>query len=200
VQSMLNGSALLEGANSYFSGLMWHLLDFDKHVAHLFNKRPKEISDLLAHRSEDVDGDTEILSRIVTAFSGPTEIIKNTPWRYTPHPVWIHHDALLRSAIYSHDLPWQVGVAALNVGIESLVPYMIEPLFRGAVKNYGITSHQAQWLESRSGEAEIQHGENGFIILSKYVIAEDEKLKNLCLFHIDSLSRSMAYGLLESGT
>jgi hypothetical protein len=199
VRSILDGSAEHRNAECYFSGLMWHLLDFGVHVKHLFAKRPDEVSKLLVNRSEDTDGDTEILGRIVTAFGGPVEMITKSPWRYAPHRVWIQHDALLRSAIYSQDLPWQVGVAALNVGIESLVPYMIEPLFRGAVKNYGVSTKQAQWLESRSGEAEIQHGENGYIILSEFVESDDEKLKSICLFYIDALSRSMAYGLLESG-
>ncbi|MEO5668333.1 MAG: hypothetical protein ABIR96_09760 [Bdellovibrionota bacterium] len=199
VKGMQSGSVEPARAVHFFAGLMWHLMDFGKHVEHLMNKRPPEVQKLLEGRDEDKDGDTEILGRIVKAFGGDFATISKTPWRYEPHPVWIHHDALLRAAIYSEDLPWQVGTAALNVGIESLVPTMVEPLFFAAVKNYGVSDDEAAWLESRSGEKEKQHGENGFIILSHHVGPEDFELQDKCGFYVRALSRSMAYGLLESG-
>lgn len=199
LRAMQAGYAEKVDAERYFSGLMWHLLDFGKHVSHLMAKRPSDAAKLLVDRSEDKDGDTQILSRIVEAFGGPSEQIVRAPWSFRPDRVWIHHDALLRSCIYSTDLPWQVATAGLNVGIEALVPFMIEPLFQAAVQKYGVTSQQAAWLESRSGEAEIQHGENGYILLSHYVSAEDHELQRQCRFYIDALSHSMAYGLLESG-
>jgi hypothetical protein len=199
VRAMLSGSAEPLHAERYFSGLMWHLLDFGKHVQHHMQKRPPEVDKFLEGRSEDKDGDTDILRRIVEALGGPAEQIAKEPWTYRPHPVWITHDALLRSAVYSSDFPWQVGTAALNVGIESLVPTMIEPLFAAATQQYHLSSDQAAWLESRSGEEEKQHGENGWLILSKFVPTEDLALQKLCRFHIDALSNSMAYGLLNSG-
>ena len=199
MNSMREGSAEPRDAEKFFSGLMWHLLDFGKHVAHLLSIRDPGVRTLLEGRVEDVDGDTEILERIVRAFGGPADLIRERPWEYVPHPVWVRHDALLRSAIYSTDLPWQVGTAALTVGIESLVPSMIEPLFRASVDRYGVTRSNAEWLESRSGEAERQHGENGYLILRKFVAPDDRLLQSQCRFFIDRLSESMAYGLLESG-
>lgn len=197
--AMLDGTAERQSAGAFFAGLMWHLQDFGKHVGHLMVKRPANLSTLLEGRSEDKDGDTEILGRIVTAFGYDTALIEKTPWRFVPHRVWIHHDALLRSTIYSTDFPWQVGTAALNVGIESLVPFMIEPLFQASVQQYGVSQSQAAWLESRSGEMERQHGENGYILLTHCVDPEDLPLQEQCRFFIEALSHSMAYGLLESG-
>jgi pyrroloquinoline quinone (PQQ) biosynthesis protein C len=197
--AMLAGSAEKRNAERYFSGLQWHLLDFGKHVGHLISKRSPEVERIIAGRSEDKDGNTDVLSRIVRAFGGPAELIEKTPWRYRPHPVWVHHDALLRAAIYSTDLPWQAGTAALTVGIESLVPFMIEPLFKASIEKYGVTNHQAAWLESRAGEEEKQHGENGYLILSQMVPAEDKEMQEKCTFFIEALSHSMAYGLLSSG-
>jgi hypothetical protein len=199
VQSMLQGQSEKVDAEWFFSGLMWHLLDFGKHVGHLMAKRPVEVSDFLKGRSEDEDGDTGILKRIVDALGGSSDQIIKQPWTYRPHPVWITHDALLRSAVYSTDLSWQAGAAALNVGIESLVPTMIEPLFHAATKNYGLSKNQSEWLESRSGEAEKQHGENGYLILAEFVPQNDVELQQKCRFMIDALSYSMAYRLLESG-
>ncbi len=199
IRAMETGQAEVRDAERFFSGLTWHLLEFGKHVGHHMKKRPPEVAAFLAGRSEDEDGDTEILGRIVRAFGGPIELIQTRPWDYKPHAVWIRHDALLRSAIYSTDLEWQIGTAALNVGIESLVPTMIEPLYRACVKNYGVTSHDAKWLESRSGEEERQHGENGYAVLAEFVGSSDTLLQSKCLFFIDALSASMAYGLLESG-
>jgi pyrroloquinoline quinone (PQQ) biosynthesis protein C len=197
--AMQKGTAEPRDAEPYFSGLMWHLLEFGKHVAHHMKRRDPAVAEFLVGRSEDVDGDTEILGRIVRAFGGPVDQIQNRPWTYRPHPVWIRHDALLRSAIYSEDLPWQVGTAALNVGIESLVPTMIEPLFKATVDHYGISRNEAEWLESRAGEAERQHGENGYYILNQFVSPDDSALKEKCSFFIEALSGSMAYGLLDSG-
>ena len=199
ILNMQDGKTKPEEANGYFSGLMWHLLDFGKHVSFLKDKRPSRIDQLLEGRSEDVDGDTDILARIVAQFHGPVEQIKTSPWTYRPHEVWIAHDALLRSAIYSSDFEWQVGTAALNVGIESLVPFMVEPLFKACVSRYGVTAHTARWLESRSGEDEKQHGENGYLILSQYVADDDLVLQQKCRFFIDALSHSMAFHLLRSG-
>ncbi len=76
---------------------------------------------------------------------------------------------------------------------------MIEPLYESAVKVYGVSSHQAEWLESRSGEIEKQHGENGYLILSEFADPNDEALTALARFYVDQLSYSMTYGLLESG-
>ncbi|MBC7385363.1 MAG: hypothetical protein H7301_04255 [Cryobacterium sp.] len=197
--AMQNGSAEPRHAERYFSGLMWHLLSFGQHVAFLEKKRPAAVGEFLKGRSEDKDGDTDILGRIVTAFGGPMRKIVEKPWTYEPPPVWSRHDAFLRSAIYSTDLAWQVGAAALNVGIESLVPTMVEPLFQASIKNYGVTSHAAEWLASRSGEAEKQHGENGYALLREFVPEGDRLLQEQCVFYIDLLSDSMAYGLLESG-
>lgn len=199
MKSMQDGTAKPEDARNYFSGLMWHLLDFGSHVDFLMNKRPPEVMDFLNGNSEDEDGDTDILGKIVAAFGDNPDRIAIDPWTYRPDPIWIQHDALLRSAIYSQDLPWQVGAAALNVGIESLVPTMIEGLFKASVENYGITTDQAQWLQSRSGEEEKQHGENGFLLLKEFVSEDDELLIKKCTFFIDALSYSMAYRLLETG-
>lgn len=197
--AMDEGSAKPEDALRFFSGLMWHLLDFGKHAAHLFAKRPADVATLIEGRSEDTDGDTDILGRIVEGFGGDPAAIARDPWSFVPHPVWVQHDALLRAAIYSEDLEWQVGTAALNVGIEALVPYMVEPLFDSSVRNYGVSRDQAAWLASRAGEEEIQHGENGFLILDRYVTAADAVLQKKCRFFIEALSRSMAYRLLSSG-
>jgi pyrroloquinoline quinone (PQQ) biosynthesis protein C len=199
VVGMEDGRVEPEKAERFFSGLMWHLMDFGKHVAHLETKRPPDVERFLEGRDEDKDGDTDVLGRIVEAFGGPRREIERSPWLYRPHEVWVRHDALLRSAIYSADLPWQVGTAALNVGIESLVPTMIEPLFKAALKNYHVSSHEAAWLESRSGEKEKQHGENGYLVLSRFVAPDDLELQAQCAFQIRALSHSMAYGLLESG-
>lgn len=199
VLAMKSGTATDAEAERYFSGLFWHLLDFGKHVEHLMKKRPAEVADRLAGRAEDKDGDTDILGRIVDRFGGPRRQIEKSPWAYRPHPNWVQHDALLRAAIYSTDLPWQVGTAALNVGIESLVPWMIGPLFAACRERYGLDSNQAEWLESRSGEAEIQHGENGFIILSQFVSESDHTLQEQCRFYVDALSQSMAERLLATG-
>ncbi len=198
-RAMREGSAEPVAAQRYFSGLMWHLLDFGKHVSHLMQKRPSAVATLLEGRSEDKDGDTEILARIVRAFGGPEEQIRSAPWSFRPHRAWVEHDALLRSAIYSTDLEWQVGTAALNIGIESLVPTMIEPLFESAIQVYGVSRQQAQWLESRSGPEERQHGENGWILLAHGVPKSDKLLQQKCRFYVDALSHSMAYRLLESG-
>jgi thiaminase len=199
IKNMESGTAEKKDALIYFEGLLWHLLDFGKHVEFLMKKRPAAVAVFLGSRAEDEDGDTQILARIVKAFGGNFEKIIDSPWRQTVHPIWIHHDALLRSAIYSQDLAWQVGVAALNVGIESLVPSMIEPLFSASVQNYAVSSDEAKWLESRSGEEEKQHGENGFLILNEFVGHNDQRLQEQCRFFIQALSDSMAYRLLRTG-
>ena len=62
VQKMKLGEARKEDAKHYFAGLMWHLLDFGKHVSHLIQKRPDEVDHFLkdkiqkAHNCTDFRG------------------------------------------------------------------------------------------------------------------------------------------------
>jgi hypothetical protein len=103
VKSMQAGASEKQDARVYFEGLLWHLLDFGKHVSYLMAKRPPEVLTFLGDRAEDEDGDTQILGRIINAFGGNFEKIAKSPWNQRVNPIWIHHDALLRSAIYSED-------------------------------------------------------------------------------------------------
>lgn len=198
LQGVVEGRAQKSAILQYFSGLLWHLRDFDKHVAFLMKKRPQEVDALMVGRSEDQDGSLDSLVRPVEFFGGNASMILETPWAFKPHPVWIHHDAMLRSCIYSQDFEWQVGAAALNVGIESFVPDMVGALMQACHQSYGFGGKNAEWLESRSGEEERQHGENGYIILNKFVEEGDVELISKCKFFIRALSDSMSRRLFSS--
>lgn len=198
LQAVQAGKASRNHILSYFSGLLWHLKDFDKHVSHLMKKRPPEISRLLEGRSEDQDGSLDSLVKPVDFFGGDSQLILKSPWSYEPHEVWVHHDALLRSCIYSTDFEWQVGTAALNIGIEALVPYMVGSLLEASHKKYQFGGENAEWLESRSGEEEIQHGENGYLLLNHYIDESDHALIEKCRFFIRALSHSMSDRLFMS--
>lgn len=54
-------------------------------------------------------------------------------------------------------------------------------------------------VKMQNGSAEKQHGENGYLLLKEFVSLHDTLLQQQCVFYIDQLSASMAYGLLESG-
>lgn len=59
-RGMEKGSAEPKDAERFFSGLMWHLIDFGKHVSFHMAKRPPEVSQFLSGKSEDTVRDTDI--------------------------------------------------------------------------------------------------------------------------------------------
>ena len=85
---------------------------------------------------------------------------------YTPPQECFWHEAQLRSAIFSTDLRWQVGAAAINAGTEGIVPWMCGPLADVLQQGSGVAGLPLKWLLQRITLEEIEHGDNGFLILS----------------------------------
>lgn len=76
---------------------------------------------------------------------------------------------------------------------------MLEPLLRAAVLHDGLNHHQAEWLASRSGEEERQHGDNGFILLRRSVDPTDAQLVEHCRFFVEILSDMISGTLPDTG-
>ena len=79
------------------------------------------------------------------------------------------------------------------------MPWMCGPLADALEEGYGIQGLALEWLHQRITPEEIEHGDNGFLILSHFVDADDADLVANCGLYADKLSLSMSQGLLNGG-
>ena len=76
---------------------------------------------------------------------------------------------------------------------------MCGPLADALEQGYGVTGLPLKWLQQRTTLEEIEHGDNGFLILSHFVDETDAQLVATCRLYADKLSLSMSKYLLDGG-
>lgn len=191
---------------AYFQGMYWHVTRAGHLFGGFFARRPAEVATLLAGRAEDGHSPEEetrlqksSLGALITALGGDLEGFEAGLADYVPPQEWFLHETQLRSAIFSADFPWQIGASTINAGTEGIVPWMCGPLADALEEGYGIHGLALEWLHQRITPEEIQHGDNGFLILSHFVDANDSDLVANCGLYADKLSLSMSQGLLNGG-
>ena len=191
---------------SFFQGMYWHVTRAGHLFGGFFARRPAAVATFLEGRAEDGHSPEEetrlqktSLGALIAALGGDVETFDANLLDYTPPQEWFWHEAQLRSAIFSGDFPWQVGAAAINAGTEGIVPWMCGPLADALEEGYGISGQALDWLHQRITTDEIQHGDNGFLILSEFVDAGDEDQVATCRLYADKLSLSMSKYLLDCG-
>ncbi len=190
----------------YFSGMYWHVTRAGHLFGGFFARRSPDVETFLAGRAEDghsPEEETQLqkasLGALITEFGGDVEALEANLIAYAPPQEWFLHETQLRSAIFSADFPWQVGAAAINAGTEGIVPWMCGPLADALAEGYNVSPLALEWLRQRITPEEIQHGDNGFLILSHFVDAADTELVANCARYADRLSLSMSQTLLDSG-
>lgn len=191
---------------AYFQGMYWHVTRAGHLFGGFFARRPAEVGTFLEGRAEDghsPEDETRLqkssLGALIDALGGDAQTFEAGLTDYTPPPEWFLHETQLRSAIFSMDFPWQVGAAAINAGTEGIVPWMCGPLADALAEGYGIHGLALEWLHQRITPEEIEHGDNGFLILSHFVDQSDPEQVALCRLYADKLSLSMSKALLDGG-
>ena len=191
---------------AYFSGMYWHVTRAGHLFGGFFARRPADVGTFLEGRAEDGHSPEEetrlqqtSLGALIDALGGDSAALQAGLTDFSPPQEWFLHETQLRSAIFSGDFPWQVGAAAINAGTEGVVPWMCGPLADALEQGYGVDGLALEWLHQRITPEEIQHGDNGFLILSHFVDEADADQVALCRFYADKLSLSMSKGLLDAG-
>ncbi len=191
---------------AFFGGMYWHVTRAGHLFGGFFARRPADVETFLAGRSEDghsPEDETRLqkssLGALMDALGGDSETFAQNIVDYAPPQEWFWHETQLRSAIFSSDFPWQVGAAAINAGTEGVVPWMCGPLADALAEGYGIDGLPLEWLRQRITAEEIEHGDNGFLILSHFVDADDDDQVSACRLYADKLSLSMSKHLLDCG-
>jgi len=191
---------------AYFSGMYWHVTRAGHLFGGFFARRSPDVETFLAGRAEDGHSPEEetrlqktSLGALITEMGGDIAALEAGLLSYAPPQEWFLHETQLRSAIFSADFPWQVGAAAINAGTEGIVPWMCGPLAGALVQGYHVSPLAVEWLNQRITPEEIQHGDNGFLILSHFVDAGDAELVANCARYADRLSVSMSQSLLDCG-
>lgn len=191
---------------AYFQGMYWHVTRAGHLFGGFFARRPADVETFLAGRSEDGHSPEEetrlqktSLGALIDGLGGDSQGFDARLTDYTPPQEWFLHETQLRSAIFSADFPWQVGAAAINAGTEGIVPWMCGPLADALAEGYGMDGLALEWLRQRITQEEIEHGDNGFLILSHFVDGSDPAQVAKCRLYADKLSLSMSVGLLDGG-
>jgi pyrroloquinoline quinone (PQQ) biosynthesis protein C len=74
---------------------------------------------------------------------------------------------------HAYHRPWIEGIAAVQVAIESVVPYALKPVWDGLREHYGLSEVELGWFAIHAGEVEMRHGNEGILILEQYVADDD---------------------------
>ena len=191
---------------AYFQGMYWHVTRAGHLFGGFFARRPADVETFLAGRAEDGHSPEEethlqktSLGALIDGLGGDSQSFAAHLTDYMPPQEWFLHETQLRSAIFSGDFPWQVGAAAINAGTEGIVPWLCGPLADALAEGYGMEGLALKWLHQRLTPEEIEHGDNGFLILSHFVDAADPDQVAKCRLYADKLSLSMSQGLLDGG-
>jgi pyrroloquinoline quinone (PQQ) biosynthesis protein C len=195
---------------NYFQGMYWHVARSGHLFINLALQRPPAVKEYLSsiggriddgHSSEDAKrATTESLGALLEVLGGDFKQFIAELDTYTPPYEWFLHNAQLRSAIYSSDFTWEIGVAAMNAGTEGVVPYYCGPLAVALEKGYNIKGVALEWLKFRGTEAAKRHGDNGFRVLSHFIDDTNEQKIAQVSLQIDQLSLSMSKTLLDCGS
>ncbi len=192
---------------AYVEGLFWHITRARGLFAAFFAKRPGEVDAFLAGRAEDGKPPEEqalrmraSLRALLESFGTDADAFERDLAGFRPPQEWWWHETQLRAAVFSDDLPWQVAAAAINAGTEGIVPWMCGPLSDALERGYGLSGQALEWLRYRISTDEVEHGDNGFLLLSHFVDAGDTALQGACALYLERLSLSTSRYLLDCGT
>ncbi|MBI3090410.1 MAG: iron-containing redox enzyme family protein [Candidatus Tectomicrobia bacterium] len=138
------------------------------------------------------------LARAVKALGGdPAPILKGPDWGpFQPKRVvicmryWMHYAA--------HQLSWPEALAAVPVGIESFVPYQMNPIWKSLTTNYGLSADDTEWFAIHGGEVEMEHGNEGIRRLEKYVHPRDLEMQQACRHAIKQSADILCDWMLET--
>lgn len=205
--AVARGEVSHEALRHFVEGLYWHVSRTRPLFEGFFTKRPAEVEEFLAGRAEDGHNPEDVaatmlasLHALLRSFGSDPEALTAGIERFSPPQEWWWHETQLRAAVYSDDLPWQVAAAALNAGTEGIVPWMCGPLADALEQGYGLSEQALLWLRFRITTDEVEHGDNGFLLLSHYVDAADERLVGECSLYLERLTLSMSAHLLGAGS
>ncbi len=163
----------------YFADLCWTIITTPGVVASLAARTPHyehEIKTKLLENAHSEWNHSWALAQTVTALGGPGDRIYEGPehtWDALPYAWHLRNWQVL----YAYNEPWIDGVAAFAVGIEALVPTIINPLWHACEANYGLKDEALDWLAWHGGEVEMQHGNDGLLILEQKVAPDDVALQ-----------------------
>ena len=177
--------------------VLWSITGFPELIAALASRCPKydhEVKTKLLANAYEERTHPQLLARVVRALGGDPEPMLNGPaYKYRPlKPLW-HRRNWEELCVYHK--PWVVAIAALGVGVESMVPYIFGTIGKGLKRHYGLKGEDMAWFRIHGGEVEMEHGEDGFRILERYVRPDDEETIAACKDAIEMTASEMVESL-----
>ena len=173
---------------------LWRITRFPEWIAALGARCPTydwEMKTALLQNAYEECEHPFLLARAIRALGGdPDPILRGDPDAFTPSP-----EMLARrdwNELYVYHKPWIEGVAAIQVSIESIVPYALKPVWDGLAEHYGVSDDDLAWFHIHAGEIEMRHGNEGILVLERYVADDDVDTQARIRYVIDQSTRGFA--------
>ena len=193
------GTLPIEAIRAYLTGLLWNIAGFPECVAALASRTPRHDHEtkrlLLQNAAAEVEHPFALADTVRYLGGDADGPLNGTTGGYRPPKAWFDHHSLLE--LYAYQKPWIEGVAAINVGIEAIVPSQIGPLGRALHERYSVPRERMQWFHWHGGEVEQEHGNDGLRLLERYVAEDDNETQALCAYAVERIGSMLAHELPE---
>lgn len=181
----------------YLTGLLWNITAFPECVAALASRTPRYDHAtkrlLLENAAAEMDHPFALADTVRYLGGDPDPILHGPEHAYLPPHAWFDHHGLLE--LYAYKKPWIEGVAAINVGIEAVVPSQIGPLGLALHTKYGVPKEHMAWFHWHGGEVEQEHGNDGLRILERHVAPDDKETQALCGYAVRRIGSMLGHEL-----
>ena len=182
LQRAQRGEASREELAQFFTGVLAFIIKFPEYIAALAARCPTfdwEIKTKLLANAYEEHNHPFLLARAIRALGGdPAPMLRGADPAYSANPERNARRAFIEHVLFER--PWIEGVALLEVGIETIMPYWVRAMWIALRDQYGLSEHELAWFAIHGGEIEQEHGNDGLLMLERYVAPDDRETQARC--------------------
>jgi pyrroloquinoline quinone (PQQ) biosynthesis protein C len=171
---------------------LWRILRFPELVAVLGARGPEydwEMKRGLLRNAYEECEHPFLLGRAIRALGGdPEPTLHGTAGGFVPTAEMLWRREWF--VYYAYHRPWIEGIAALQVAIEAIAPFALQPVWDGLREHYGLSADDLAWFAIHAGEVEMRHGNEGILLLERYVADDDVETQARLYYVIDYSTRA----------
>jgi pyrroloquinoline quinone (PQQ) biosynthesis protein C len=184
------GAATREELAGFLLVLLSIVVRFPEYIAALGARCPAfdwEIKTRLLSNAYEECRHPFLLARTIRALGGdPEPVLRGESPLFDADPVRRARRAFVEQVLFER--PWIEGVALLEVGIETIAPYWVAAMGDALRARYGLSDDDLEWFAIHGGAVEQEHGNDGLLILERYVAADDLETQARCRAVVERIS------------
>ena len=128
-----------------------------------------------------------LLGRAIRALGGdPDPVLRGDSPLFDADPVRTARRQFVEQVLFER--PWIEGVALLEVGIETIAPVWVAAMEAALRERYGLGDDDLEWFGIHGGAVEQEHGNDGLLILERYVAPDDLETQARCRAVVERIS------------